>query len=294
MSSAAAPGRIRRVAESGDILAESPVWDPRTRQLAWIDAAESSALNTLEWSTLVHRRVALSARCTAIGLTDTPGEYVGAFGDGAGIVDGSGEVLSLVPLGPSSTGTVTNDGACDPSGTFGLGTTTDARVPGAGSLYRFDGESVHHVSDGYTLSNGIAWTPDGAGFYHVDTLDRVVRWSLWDDRLRELRQTDFLTFAESDGLPDGIALDAEGGLWIAFWGAGEVRCYAETGRLVQTVSVPVPNVTAVAFGGPALETLFISTARSTPDPKEPDGSGDLYACDVGVAGAEPLVYTGKR
>ena len=77
-----AGGDVRRLVASGDMLGESPVWDPRTEEVVWIDAHESSALNTLDWRTGKHRRRSLPVRCTAIGLSANPGEYVAALGDG--------------------------------------------------------------------------------------------------------------------------------------------------------------------------------------------------------------------
>jgi len=278
------------VATPGDRLGESPVWDPRIGQVAWIDAAETSALNTLDWATGIHHRVGLPTRCTAIGLTETPGIFVAALGTAVGVIDSSGAVLSSYPIKGGSDDFLTNDGACDPFGAFWFGTTTSSREPLAGSLWRFDGAHVKAVGGGYTLSNGIAWLPDGSGFFHVDTLERVVKKDSWGNDTRELKQAEFLTFTEADGLPDGAALDSEGGLWIAFWGASQVRRYSPDGTLDYELLLPVPNVTAVAFGGSSMSTLLVTTARSSPRGAPMAGEGYLYAADVGVSGPNPLIF----
>lgn len=287
---AAATRDVRRVVVSGDVLGESPVWDPRTGEVAWIDASEESALNTVDWGTGVHRRVSLPTRCTAIGLGATPGEYVAALGDGVGIIDRSGSVLANVLLESDPAVTITNDGACDPAGSFWFGTTTRTRTPLAGSLWRYDGSTVATVAAGYTLSNGIAWLPDASGFFHVDTFERIVRRDTWDPQAGRLDEAEFIVFAEDEGLPDGIALDTEGGLWIAFWGASEVRRYDPRGRVDLRVRLPVPNVTAVTFAGDDLSTLVATTARSTENGRPAEGSGDLYAYEVAVPGVEPMVF----
>ncbi len=285
-----AGGDVRRLVASGDMLGESPVWDPRTEEVVWIDADESSALNTLDWRTGKHRRRSLPVRCTAIGLSANPGEYVAALGDGVGMIDRSGSVLSNVALRGEGPDSVTNDGACDPAGSFWFGTTTRSRTPLAGSLWRFDGTTVGAVGAGYTLSNGIAWLPDASSFFHVDTFEYVVCRDVWDPVGGRLDENVFLEFCADDGLPDGVALDGGGGLWIAFWGVGEVRRYDPDGRLDLRIRLPVPNVTAVTFAGPDRSTLVVTTARSIEGGVPVKGSGDLYAYDVGVAGSEPMVF----
>ena len=204
-----AAGNVRRLVASGDVLGESPVWDPRTEEVVWIDAHESSALNRLDWRTGKHIRRSLSVRCTAIGLGATPGEYVAALGDGVGIIDRSGSVLSKVALMGQGADSVTNDGACDPAGSFWFGTTTRSRTPLAGSLWRFDGTTVGAVAAGYTLSNGISWLPDASSFFHVDTFEHVVRRDVWDPVGGRLDETVF----------PGVLR----GRWTSRWGGTRYR-----------------------------------------------------------------------
>ena len=287
-------GDIRRLVRSGDVLGESPIWDPRTEVVVWIDAHESSALNTLDWRTGDHGRRPLPVRCTAIGLGAVPGEYVAALGDSVGMLDRSGAVLSKVAIRGEDAEPITNDGACDPAGNFWFGTTTGTRTPFAGSLWRFDGATIHKIAAGYTLSNGIAWFPDATSFFHVDSFEYIVRRNGWDPTTGRLDETPFVRFSADDGIPDGVALDTDGGLWIAFWGTGEVRRYAPDGELDVRLRFPVPNVTAVTFAGADRSTLVVTTARSTVDETPLHGSGDLYACDVGIAGAEPMFFGGKQ
>ena len=283
-------GGCRVLVPSGDELGESPVWDPRTGTVAWIDASEASVLHRLDWRSGVHSRFPMPTRCTAIGLGPAPDGYVAALGDGVGIVNSRGLVLEKVALGGDPTGRVTNDGACSPDGTFWFGTTTHSRQSLAGDLWCYDGSRVTPVATGYTLSNGIAWLEDGKTFYHVDTFERIVRRNRWDPYRGHLQEDEFLTFEEEDGLPDGIALDIQGGLWIAFWGTGEVRRYHPAGHVDHVIRLPVPNVTAVAFAGANLTTLIVTSARSTGNGLPAEGSGHLYACDVGVAGLAPMSH----
>ena len=285
-----ASGGRRVLVPSGDDLGESPVWDPRTGTVAWIDASEASVLHRLDWRTGAHSRYPLATRCTAIGLGPVPDVYAAALGDGVGLLDSHGLLLEKVGLGAGPSGALTNDGACSPDGAFWFGTTTRSRQPLAGTLWRYDGGGITPVATGYTLSNGIAWLEDGETFYHVDTLEHIVRRDKWDPGQGHLDEEVFLTFAEEDGLPDGIALDIEGGLWIAFWGTGAVRRYDPDGHVDHEIRFPVPNVTAVAFAGDDLTTLVVTSARSTQDGVPADGSGHLYACDAGVPGLAPMIH----
>ncbi len=107
--------------------------------------------------------------------------------------------------------------------------------------------------------------------------------------------TDRRRFADVDaslGLPDGIAVDAEGGVWVALWDGGEVRRYAPDGKLDAVVPLPCGRVTACAFGGDNLEDLFITTSRlELPDGVDPSG-GALFRCETGVCGQAPLEFAG--
>ncbi len=97
----------------------------------------------------------------------------------------------------------------------------------------------------------------------------------------------------SDGIPDGLTLDAEGGLWLAVWGAGELHCYTPGGRLDTVVKLPASQVTSAAFGGADLSTLYITTVREnfTPaDLRSQPHAGDIFACTPGVTGRPPYLF----
>ena len=274
---------------SGDRLGESPVWDERAGELIWVDAAAPSALNIYEWDEGRHHRVELEVRCSAVDLTSEPGTYVAALGDSVGLIDRSGAVLRSIRLS-GDPDFLTNDGACGPGGSFWFGTTTVSRQPQAGTLLRYDGSAVSRVSpDGYTLANGIAWDPAGDRFFHVDTLDRVIRSYEWDPAQDMAEPVDVWQVPEEYGLADGIELDTDGGLWVAFWGGSAVRRYRPDGTVEQTVAVPVPNVTAVTFAGRDRSTLVITTAGS-----EVAGSGDVYATATPWRGIERTVFDPDR
>ncbi|SFF95081.1 SMP-30/Gluconolaconase/LRE-like region-containing protein, partial [Actinacidiphila alni] len=144
-----------------------------------------------------------------------------------------------------------------------------------------DGRPVVLDTD-LTCSNGPAWSPDGRLMYSVDTgpgLVRVRAYDPADGRTGERR--DFLTI--DDGLPDGLCADRDGNLWLAVWGAGEVRCYSPTARHLVTVRVPAAHPTSAAFAGPDLATLLITAGG-------PDGG--LFAARPGARGAPLPAWNG--
>ena len=170
--------------------------------------------------------------------------------------DGSLRVMAeVVPDGARM-----NDAACDPQGRFWAGTAADR--PGEAALYRLEHDGrVERLLEGLTTSNGLGWSPDGRTMYLADSGPRTVQAFDFDgDRGAISNGRVLVALAEEAGTPDGLTVDADGDLWVAIWGAGQVRRYAATGELRQTLDVPAAQSTSCAFGGPGLHTLYVTTA----------------------------------
>lgn len=184
-----------------------------------------------------------------------------------------------------------NDGACDPAGNFLCGTMAYDETPGAGTLYRLrtDG-AVETVLTGVTISNGLAWTADASLAYYNDTpTGRVDVFE--SDPTGELRNRRAFVHIDSDrGSPDGLTLDAQGGIWVALWGGNAVHHYSASGELDEVVEVAAKSVTACTFGGDALDELYITTSQQNDD-GNPAG-GALFRCRPGVPGLPPLPFAG--
>jgi sugar lactone lactonase YvrE len=153
-----------------------------------------------------------------------------------------------------------NDGACDPAGRFLVGSMSLDDRTGEECLYRIEHDgTVTIIDDDLTLSNGLGWSPDATTMYSVDTIPGIVWARRYDagggawGRRRAALQID-------DGSPDGLCVDSDGGLWIAIHGAGQVRRYTPSGERTATVDLPAPHTTSVAFVGPQLDTLLITSA----------------------------------
>ncbi len=168
------------------------------------------------------------------------------------------EVARVVPAGADRR---TNDGGTDPAGRFLIGTMSLGDSSGHEVLARLEEDgSLTTLDDDLGLSNGLAWSGDGRRFWSTDTERQVVHVRDYDpatgavgERREHLRL--------DEGHPDGCTVDAEDHLWVAVFGAGQVRRYAPDGALVATVEVPAPHTTSVALAGEDLRTLVITTGR---------------------------------
>jgi sugar lactone lactonase YvrE len=252
-------------------LAEGPRWDATRRRLLWVDI-EGCELHVLESGE--DRAIGFEAMVSAAAPT-TGGAVLLALADRLALVDLADEsVRTLVRL-PHGPAIRSNDGACDAAGRFWIGTMRLDLTPGAGALYRYDGR-LQRVLDGVTLSNGLGWTRDDTRMYYIDSaLYRVdvFDFELASGRLDERRP--FVSIEKSDGIPDGLTVDDEGGVWVALYGRSCVHRYDERGRLDAVLEVPAENVTSCCFGGDDGRSLFVTTAA-------PDGN--VYVTQPGVSG----------
>ncbi|MBL7502116.1 SMP-30/gluconolactonase/LRE family protein [Frankia sp. CNm7] len=186
-----------------------------------------------------------------------------------------------------------NEGGCDPDGGFYCGSMAYAKTPGDGALYRLgpDG-AASMILPSVTISNGLAFSPDGTRAYYVDTPTRRV--DAFDyspaDGLTDRRP--WATVPAGPGFPDGLTVDAEGGVWVALWAGGAVCRFDEDGGLDAVVKIPVPQVTACAFGGPDLATLYVTTSQDETDTTAHPRSGAVFAVDPGVRGLPVLPFAG--
>jgi sugar lactone lactonase YvrE len=258
-------------------LAEGPRWDAAARRLLWVDI-EGCELHVLESGE--DRAIGLDAMVGAAAPTSS-GAVLVALADRLALVDLADEsVRTLVRL-PHGPALRSNDGACDAAGRFWIGTMALDETPGAGALYRYDG-SLERVLDEVTLSNGIGWTRDATRMYYIDS--PVQRVDLFDFELASGRVDDrrpFVSIDESDGIPDGLTVDDEGGVWVALYGGSCVHRYDESGQLDAVLEVPAKNVTSCCFGGDDGRSLFVTTAP-------PDGN--VYVTQPGVSGPPAHVF----
>ncbi|MEU1003281.1 SMP-30/gluconolactonase/LRE family protein [Streptomyces tibetensis] len=268
-------------------LGEGPTWDAATGRLLWIDIL-GSRLHTYDPAT---GRRTLRRTEQHIGAVKprAGGGLVLNLRDGVGLLDPDGAFRWLhhepVP------GRRANDAAVAPDGALWAGTMRYDEAPGGGTLSRLTGDGTAEVVlDDVAVSNGTGWSPDGRLMYYVDSPTR--RLDVFDHA--DGRITGRRTLAEieeSAGFPDGLTVDAEGCVWVALWQGSAVRRYTPDGELDRVIELPVPLVTACAFGGDGLSDLYVTTARvGLTDP--PALAGSLFVVPGAGKGLPQPAFAG--
>ncbi len=273
---------------------EGPVWWPRLGVLRFLDV-QAGIVCTLEKNGRVKRQPIGSAIAACIRPRVEGGAIV-ATERGLAIAN-KDNLRDIRPWGGfiADVRQRCNDGGCDPDGRFYIGPKGYARQPEIAALYRIDpgSASAAPVLWGLTEAAGLAWSPDGATAYLNDagtgitySFDYTLEHGLQNQRA-------FLVTPPEKGRPKGLTVDAEGGLWISMDTMGRIDRYDRSGVLTGSVRVPVPGVTACAFGGPELSTMFITTSASNVTSGSENKAGAIFSADVGVRGLPVLPFRGE-
>ncbi len=275
---------VELVIEATAEVGESPRWDDRRGSLWWVDMYRCELF---EWCPGGQARIAATlGQPLAFVVPAGDSGWLAGVRDGFGTIDASGEFELTLRI-DQPPGYRLNDGAADPLGNVWAGSVCDAD-PAKGTLYRLDPSgAVTAVREDLVYPNGIAWSSDGSVMTLVDSGARCAeRWSASAGVLAALLWR--TEFPAELGIPDGVAADTDGGVWIAMFGSGLViHCNAD-GDIDDQVSVPVPNPTSVVFGGADYGDLYITTARlgmSEPALADsPRSAGGIFRCRPGNAG----------
>lgn len=273
------------------VIGETPIYEPKNDSLYWLSLFEPAL-----------KRVGLNDNKTE--SWSLPSEYVGSYalyddGSGAlvaattGIYDlqfATGEVVLTQEAPYDVDVSRFNDGRCDPQGRFWVGTlpkVVEGATPGLGYYYRMDAAGISQQIDGMTIANGTAFSPDGKKMYLADRVNGRIL--VYDYDVYTGTPSGGRTFisTEPGESPDGAAVDARGGYWIAMYSSGEIRRYTPEGELDRVIATPVSRPTMCAFGGVGLDRLFLTTSRlgmdDTQRASEPF-AGAVFVADVGEAG----------
>ena len=278
-------------------LGEGPVWDDESGELVWVDILEG----------IVHRTTPATGRDVTLQV----GRTVGAVGlrQGGGLVlatddgfylqdPGATTIRRIAPVEADDPLTRMNDGKVDPEGRFWAGTMAFDEVSTMGSLYRLDPDgTVTTMLTDVGISNGLDWTADGSTMYYIDSHKHGVDAFRWDGPMGTIADRRRLVDAGTgdEGNPDGMTLDDEGYLWVACWDGWCVRRYAPDGSVDREIRFPAAHVSSVAFGGPDLDELYVTTAWHMVDPAERAAqplAGSLFRCRPGVRGRPANRFAG--
>jgi sugar lactone lactonase YvrE len=267
---------------------EGVVWNARTARLWFVDIPRGRLFEA-ETDTAEVRWFDLPAPVTGVHPTGDPDTMVIMDGVGVALVS-KGELTDRLASPLAGRPEIRmNDGNVDPAGRYFAGSMAYDAEPGAACLYRLDSDrSLHTVLTDVTVSNGLDWSPDATLCYFVDSPLRRI--DVFDYDRASGALSNRRTFADTSGIPgvpDGLTVDAEGGVWVAFFGGSRVCRFGPDGVLDRTVSLPVSRVTSCCFAGPELDQLFITTSTdglSADERRAEPQAGAIFRAVPGVRG----------
>lgn len=284
-------GEVRVIArDRRDTLGEGVLWSSREDAVYWVDILERR-LNRLQ---LADDRVDSWEMPDVIGWViereDAPGFIAGI---GRRFVALSLDPVTVTPIAAPEDdrdGNRFNDAKADVAGRIWAGSMPFTCDRPSGAFYRLDTDgTASRVDNDYTIANGPAISPDGSWLYHTDTaLATIYRYAIAPDGGLTDRAP-FIRFEESWGNPDGMTLDADGGLWVACWGGSCVRRFTPDGTPDRSIALPASQITNCTFAGPDLNRMFVTSAA---DGVDEEHGGALFEVDPGCRGLPTHRYRG--
>lgn len=289
------------VFEGTDFLGESPIWLPERGVVVWVDI-RLGLLHTLDPSTGARSVEELPVPLGFV-LPRQGGGLVVGVGMSVVLIDPDGSRRTLVEIEDPTPGNRLNDARCDSRGRLWAGSVSvpavigDPRIEGSCALYRIepDGRS-EAVVEGLTISNGLGWLDGGRTLLHTDThTQQITRYAVDIESGRLSDPQLWVEIDRKDGIPDGMTIDSEDGVWVALFGGGELRHYSPSGQVLARYEFPVSGVTCPTFGGHDLRDLYATSATLFLSPEEIERqkvAGSLFRARPGVVGRPELAFAG--
>lgn len=289
--------RVRCHVVGDSLLGEGPVWVVREGALYWVDI---KCQRLFCWTEATGETESWTPPFQIASLAPIAGGgFIAGTIKGFAYIDPRAGRYDVVvrPL-EEPTGNRFNDGKLDRLGRFWAGTMDDAEQEASGALYRFaPGQEPVQIDSGYRVTNGPAFNLAGTRMYHTDSgRQTIFRFDL-EARGEVSGKQVFAQFEEGHGYPDGMTVDAEDCLWVAFWDGWCLRRFAPSGEQIGEIAMPVARPTSCTFGGSDLSTLFVTSARLnlTADElaKQPL-AGSLFALEPGADGVADTPFDRKH
>jgi L-arabinonolactonase len=275
------------------MLGETPFWSEPEQALYWINCEAKPALQRFDPGTGKNRAWAMPERIGALALSESGGVIV-ALASGVfscDLVSGQLECLAR----NAADNLALHEGKCDRQGRFWIGSLDQ----GPASLGHVTRAVIHRLDGGHlsiiirgirVVTNGLAWSPDGRRMYWADSASREIFVADYDvETGTPLNQQLLATVEKSAGIPDGAAIDVDGGYWTALFRGSRLRRYTDQGKVDREVQLPISQPTMLAFGGRDYRTVYLTSTRVRLPPEDDSMNGCLFALDLGVQGLpEPL------
>ncbi|MBL6946573.1 MAG: SMP-30/gluconolactonase/LRE family protein [Rhodospirillales bacterium] len=280
----------------GAVLGEGPVWVAAEGAVYFVDIKQT-AVHRYTPATSATETWRLGQQICSVTPRNQGGFIVTTRHGFAFLNLSSGEVDEIAETEVGKPDNRFNDAKADPQGRLWAGTMDDTESDAeAGTLYRLDADFSWRAMDkGYGVTNGPAFGIDGKTMYHTDSPARRIYAFDLDEAGRISNKRIFIEFAEEDGYPDGMTVDADGYLWVAHYRGWRVSRFSPEGKLDRAVPLPVAQVTSCVFGGAELDTLYVTSASQTLDENELRGqplAGGLFEISVGVGGVPTAKFAG--
>jgi len=285
---------VRLVADVHAVLGEGPLWVAATQSLWWVDIKGRklfrlrSGQRLDQWPT--------PFRIGSIAPRESGGFIAGTEHGFAHVDPEAGRFELLFDPEEDRPTNRFNDGKVDRQGRFFVGTMDDQEKEASGAFYRLDKTMLcRRVDDGFKVANGPAFSPDGRTMYANDSGRQVTYAYTVTPDGTPAGKREFVRWNDGDGFPDGMTVDAEGCLWIAFWDGWCIRRIAPDGKVLRQIDLPVARPTSLAFGGLMLDQLYVTSASIDLDEKaltmQPNAGG-LFMLRPGVTGVAERPFAG--
>jgi len=287
---------VRCVSQTRSLLGEGPMWSPRDNALYWVDILTPSVhrYDAADGSTSETKLGAM----VSVAIPKATGGLLIATPGGLMTLDSDKALTLLAHPEAERPGNRFNDGKCDRRGRLWIASMDMSTAANRGNLFRVDADgSWRKMDSGFTVPNGLGWSPDNTRMYFTDTARRTIYvydFDLMAGTIANRRA--FITVDAADGKPDGLTVDEQGCLWVALWDAWHIARYSPEGREMQRIRMPVPRPTSCCFGGSSLETLYVTSASvrlSEEALASAPLSGSLFALNIpGVRGLPETTFAG--
>ena len=286
------------IVQQGARLGEGSLWHWRTQRLFWVDIMGQTVF-LFDPKSGENRGVNVGRDVGTVVPRKSGGLMLGVKGGFASLDLETEAVEEIAMVETDLPNNRFNDGKCDPGGRFWAGSMAYDFAKGAGSLYCMEPDlSVRKVLSDVSISNGLVWTADHATLYYIDSLAFQIAGFDYDAESGEIANRRVVVELPEDvGFLDGMSIDANGNLWVAIYGAGEVRCWnPSSGELLDTVTAPGAKLTtSCAFGGPDLNELYITSASDGLTEQDKDQqplAGSLFRAELDVSGVAAFEFAG--